>query len=155
MKKSQKYQTKVHFEQVQFINQLQIEMVTLKDNFEHQQQETIGLNDKISMLEDEAEKRANKLNEYVLSGKQSMNKVLEDAIQEQKKNELLIKALKESEQLISSLTKKCNTQSQIIEEIEDKQDKTSKAFNQEQSIVQTICNMFSSDKEGLLDFLQT
>ena len=111
MKKSQKYQTKVHFEQVQFINQLQIEMVTLKDNFEHQQQETMGLNDKISMLEDEAEKRANKLNEYVLSGKQSMNKVLEDAIQEQKKNELLIKALKESEQLISSLTKKCNTQS--------------------------------------------
>ena len=44
-------------------------MVTLKDNFEHQQQETMGLNDKISRLEDEAEKRANKLNEYVLSGK--------------------------------------------------------------------------------------
>jgi hypothetical protein len=49
-----------------------------------------------------------------------MNKVLEDAIKEKKKNNLLSKALKECEILKKQLQKQTLTQAQIIAELETK-----------------------------------
>jgi pyruvate/oxaloacetate carboxyltransferase len=88
----------------------------------------------------------------MLSGKEAMSKVLDDAILSKKKSDLLSKALKECQTLNAQLSKKCGTQMRIINELESK---FTENDDHNSDLLHQACQILGATPANLLDCLHS